>query len=55
MFEPKDNGDSIELKVLVIILILLLGMTLFAFAQLGKTIQEIPKETIKLIHTEINP
>lgn len=56
MFEPKDTGESFSFGLIIILLISLILATLYFQTQrIIKTIEETPKETIKLIHTEINP
>lgn len=54
-FEPRITSEP---KWMVLPLTLIIGMLViiaFLITQINKTIQQIPKETVKFIHTEFNP
>lgn len=56
-FEKIESYNS-EPKWMIFPLLFIIGMLVvmaFSIAKINNTIQLIPKETIQLIHTELNP
>lgn len=59
MFEPQDNGDSIELLTASLIITALLGVIVLQLHWIKRTLEATPKEFIQQFdnyrETELNP
>lgn len=55
MFEPIDNGDSIELYIALIGITFLLGFIVFQLVGISHTLKAQPDEFIQKLQTELNP